>query len=120
MGTKSKPGNYDCYVNAEPDEPMFVLLARDDRAPALVEAWADASEKRGTTPAKVEEARACAAAMRAWRTEHRPVIIFLEERVRELRQQHEAESETAPAALEELREAEHALSVARRAAPGAT
>lgn len=66
MGTKTNPGTYDCYANALPDEPMFVLLARDDRAPALVEAWAEASEKRGTARAKVAEARACAASMRAW------------------------------------------------------
>jgi hypothetical protein len=71
MGTKLKPGDYDCYQNAEADEPMFVLLARDDRAPALVEAWADASEKRGTNPAKVAEARQCAAAMREWRDRKR-------------------------------------------------
>jgi hypothetical protein len=29
MGTKSNPGPFDCYAKAEPDEPMFVLLARD-------------------------------------------------------------------------------------------
>lgn len=29
MGTKNNPGAFDCYANAEPDEPMFVLLARD-------------------------------------------------------------------------------------------
>ncbi len=67
MGTKNEPGAYDCYANAEPDEPMFVLLARDDRAPSLVDEWADISEGRGTNPAKVTEARACADAMRAWR-----------------------------------------------------
>lgn len=69
MGTKNKPGDYDCYANADPDEPMFVLLGRDDRAPALVEQWAAISEARGTEPAKVAEARTCAAAMRAWRAE---------------------------------------------------
>lgn len=67
MGTKNKPGDYDCYANADPDEPMFVLLGRDDRSPALVEQWAAMSEARGTSAAKVEEARACATAMRAWR-----------------------------------------------------
>ncbi len=67
MGTKNDPGNYDCYANAHPDEPMFVLLGRDDRSPALVETWADVSELRGGDPAKVAEARACAAAMRRWR-----------------------------------------------------
>lgn len=40
MGTKNKPGKYDCYANAEPDEPMFVLLARDPLAPFLVSLWA--------------------------------------------------------------------------------
>jgi hypothetical protein len=67
MGTKNNPGAHDCYANAHPDEPMFVLLGRDDRAPALVDALADASEARGTNPAKVKEARDCAANMRAWR-----------------------------------------------------
>ena len=39
MGTKNNPGDYDCYANAEPDEPMFVLLARDETALYLVKAW---------------------------------------------------------------------------------
>ena len=37
MGTKNNPGQFDCYRNAEPDEPMFVLLARDERAPQQTE-----------------------------------------------------------------------------------
>ena len=28
MATKEKLGQFDCYEKAEPDEPMFVLLAR--------------------------------------------------------------------------------------------
>ena len=28
MGTKNNPGRFDCYGNAEPDEPIFVLLGR--------------------------------------------------------------------------------------------
>lgn len=36
MGTKNNPGAFDCYANAEPDEPMFVLLGRDKHAPAPV------------------------------------------------------------------------------------
>lgn len=72
MGTKNAPGIYDCHAKAEPDEPMFILLARDAGAPALVEAWAIARELRGEDPAKVQEARDCADAMRAWRKEHRP------------------------------------------------
>lgn len=40
MATKENPGQFDCYANAKPDEPMFVLLARDEFAPLLVEIWA--------------------------------------------------------------------------------
>lgn len=39
MGSKLKPGKFDCYENAEPDEPMFVLLARDRLAPSLTAIW---------------------------------------------------------------------------------
>lgn len=74
MGTKNNPGAYDCYANALPDEPMFVLLARDPDAPDQVEAWAwgryDAirmGERPASDMAMVEEARECAKAMRAWR-----------------------------------------------------
>lgn len=79
MGTKNQPGEYDCYANAHPDEPMFVLLGRDPRAPELVEAWAQMSEARGTDPQKIAEARACAEAMRAWHRkldlERRPLLL---------------------------------------------
>lgn len=40
MGTKNNPGEFDCYDNAKPDEPMFILLGRDALAPYLVEIWA--------------------------------------------------------------------------------
>ena len=39
MGTKNNPGKFDCYENAEPDEPMFVLLGRDPLAAHLVSLW---------------------------------------------------------------------------------
>lgn len=91
MGTKNNPGSFDCYEKAEPDEPMFVLLARDPRAANLARLWAaleygnpydavlvfndlvqdalygpsdDVQEKIN---AKVEEANACAEAMKDWR-----------------------------------------------------
>ncbi len=67
MGTKNKPGTYDCYANAHPDEPMFVLLGRDPLAADLVDDWANLREHRDGPSAKVGEARACAKAMRAWR-----------------------------------------------------
>lgn len=67
MGTKQSPGKFNCYANAEPEEPMFVLLGRDVDAPDLVEAWADIRERRGESMEKVAEARQCAADMRAFR-----------------------------------------------------
>lgn len=39
MGTKNNPGKFDCYANADPDEPMFVLLGRDRLAGHLVSIW---------------------------------------------------------------------------------
>lgn len=69
MGTKRNPGDYDCYANAHPDEPMFILIGRDERAPTLVDAWAKMSEERGTDPTKIADARRCAEDMRRWREE---------------------------------------------------
>ena len=67
MGTKNNPGEFDCYNKADPDEPMFVLLARDSYAPFLVEMWATARQHLPKQHAKVVEARRCAAEMRKWR-----------------------------------------------------
>lgn len=39
MGTKNNPGKFDCYANAEPDEPIFILLGRDRLAAHLVSIW---------------------------------------------------------------------------------
>lgn len=77
MGTKLEPGKFDCYENALADEPMFVLLARDPSAPALVQAWADRRQwviGEGRRPESerpmVTEALDCAVAMEIWRREH--------------------------------------------------
>lgn len=67
MGTKNDPAQFDCYGKADPDEPLFVLLARDPIAPLLVEFWAMLNEAEFQNPAKTSEARRCAAAMRQWR-----------------------------------------------------
>lgn len=40
MATKNNPGEFDCYANALPDEPMFILLARDPDFYRLVSEWA--------------------------------------------------------------------------------
>lgn len=66
MATKNNPGKFDCYANAEPDEPMFILLARDPMAPILVELWASLRAHAAGNPSKVAKARAVAAAMRRW------------------------------------------------------
>lgn len=70
MGTKAQPGEFDCYANAEPDEPMFILLARDKHAPTLVWLWATLRELDGEDEAKVAEARACVGQMIEWAHRH--------------------------------------------------
>lgn len=78
MGTKTHPGRFDCYANAKPDEPMFVLLARDPSAAILVRLWAtmrEAEIRQGRRPEsdrlKVGEAYACATDMERWHDENR-------------------------------------------------
>lgn len=69
MGTKNNPGAFDCYENAAPDEPMFILLGRDPLAAGLVREWADQREAVAVTArqfAKVAEARQCADSMDRW------------------------------------------------------
>jgi hypothetical protein len=39
MGTKEKPGDYDCYAKLEPDEPYFLLRGKDPVAPYLTMMW---------------------------------------------------------------------------------
>lgn len=71
MSTKNNPGAYDCYANAEPDEPMFVLLGRDRHAPALVWLWRALREIEGTEDqAKLDEANACSMDMIRWQADH--------------------------------------------------
>lgn len=87
MGTKTNPGEYDCYANALPDEEQFQLLARDPLAPGLTRLWAAirtgdrhllfsaVSELQGFVPhyaeapetAPAAEALDCAERMRRWR-----------------------------------------------------
>lgn len=82
MGSKLKPGDFDCYGAALPDEPMFVLLARDRSAPTMLRSWSDGRRKdvlaahdRGAISAdemeadlrKCSEADACADDMTVWR-----------------------------------------------------
>lgn len=72
MGTKNQPGAFDCYAAADPDEPMFILLARDPDAPQLLRLWADLRAQRGEDDAKVADARSTATTMERWRSANRP------------------------------------------------
>lgn len=72
MGSKNNPGVFDCYANAEPDEPMFVLLGRDKHAPLLVNLWAYMRNADGEAPAKVGEACLCADSMVMYRAHRKP------------------------------------------------
>ena len=46
MGTKNRPGLFDCYDAALPDEPSFHLLARDpDFRAASARSWANKRER---------------------------------------------------------------------------
>ena len=74
MGSKNEPGRFDCYVNALPSEPMFILLARDPDFHRLVNEWADRRSgdiRCGLRPESdwpmVYEARDCATAGEKWR-----------------------------------------------------
>jgi hypothetical protein len=77
MGTKDKPAPFDCYANALPDEPMFILLARDPDFQRLVEEWAHQRQldiRCGERPMSdmdmVCEAYKCAADGAQWRREN--------------------------------------------------
>ena len=74
MSTKQNPGTFDCYASLEPDEPYFIVRAKDAHAPLLVQLWAVMRETaiaEGLKPAddteKVEEAKQTAYEMKRWR-----------------------------------------------------
>lgn len=77
MATKDKPGKFDCYEKAAPDEPMFVLLGRDRHAPTLVWLWATLRELDGEDPAVVAEARQCCMDMMRWASDHDRRVVGL-------------------------------------------
>lgn len=87
MGTKTHPGKFDCYSKAGPNEPMFILLARDPAAAHLVTLWAAvrggdadaidsltddlleiAKRVKPISDEKLIEATHCALAMEAYRS----------------------------------------------------
>lgn len=77
MGTKNNPGKFDCYANALPDEPMFVLLARDPIFFDLVHLWAqrrqhdiECGDRPDSDRLMVGEAEECAWNGRRWRKDN--------------------------------------------------
>ena len=75
MATKNRPGEFDCYAAADPDEPLFVLRSTDTLAPMLVREWVLLyQQKKGDlTPEqsrKVKEALQVARDMEEWKLEH--------------------------------------------------
>lgn len=77
MGTKEEPGDFDCYHNALPGEPIFVLLARDPDFHRLVMKWARRRSQDvqcGLRPESdmdmVAEAQSCAFKGRKWRKDN--------------------------------------------------
>ena len=77
METKNNPGDRSCYANALPDEPMFVLLARDPDFSRLVLEWSARRSRDiacGNRPESdkelVNEANYTAQAGARWRRNH--------------------------------------------------
>lgn len=77
MATKNSPGPFDCYAAADPDEPLFVLLARDKHAPTLIWLWAVLRELDGEDAVKVGEARKCCLDMMVWAKAHDRKVVGL-------------------------------------------
>lgn len=69
MATKENPGQFDCYKNAEPSEPMFVLLGRDVVGSNLVAVWCALRIELGLNKPddpQIQDALKTSKAMREW------------------------------------------------------
>lgn len=72
MSTKQNPGKHDCYSKAEPDEPYFMILARDVTAPEDIRHWIlqqqmlDRLGIKKMDPDQIAEAYACIPEMERW------------------------------------------------------
>jgi hypothetical protein len=56
----------ECLRKTAPDEPIFVLCARDASAPKFVRGWAADAKARGVRQEKVDEAYELADKMDNW------------------------------------------------------
>ena len=59
-----------CLENSQPDEPVFILCARDKTAPAVVMEWAARAGVAGAPAEKVVGARRIAEEMILWQQAH--------------------------------------------------
>lgn len=74
MGTKENPGEFDCHGNAESDEPVFTLVARDPSAPDTIRNWCRHrvfTGKNKISDEQIREALECADNMEDWRMRNR-------------------------------------------------
>jgi hypothetical protein len=71
------PDGVGCLANAELDEPLFILRAKDPLAPMMVRIWAQVSHNSALHEAeKIEEALELAKQMETWRSARLPPIIW--------------------------------------------
>jgi hypothetical protein len=117
MSTKNNPGNFDCYAAALPDEPMFILLARDRVAPIIILEWVEFRRRNAQAnhahltleeETQLNEAAACAAEMINWRKDNYgswwgsmgpPIVSKVPSDVKE-KEQVDRELPTAPLTLD--------------------
>lgn len=73
MGTKNDPGEFDCYAKLLPDEPYFLIRAKDPVGAATVREWCRLREEANVKPddeARIAVAERCAEWMEQWREKH--------------------------------------------------
>lgn len=71
--TKELSDPKSCFNKAMPDEPMFVLLARDRDAPAVIRYWLKLrAGRKDLRLDQAVEAESCAIRMEEWRDENTP------------------------------------------------
>lgn len=63
METKANPNPNGCLAKALPDEPFFVLLARDETAPETIRKWADLRAQLGIEGDRRQDAEQLAEAL---------------------------------------------------------
>jgi hypothetical protein len=71
MWSKTNPGPFDRYAEAEPEEPIFVLLGRDPVSTFLVSLWIGMhAVMRDNSPSAALDAVQCTLALEQWARTH--------------------------------------------------